>query len=402
MTADDDLSRSFVRTTLLLVGARLRRIAWLIVTLSLLFGGWMGWLIFGRVSVYATSNQTRLESSTFPFPIEVPVAGIVTECRLVLGAHVSENEILLQLDSKTFALQTDELASEITADDVAAAALQLELETSQKARDAVADLAHTTSEVGNARIAASHATSQFKEKERAIVRRLREAELTSELDSLRTEGEARTLRAQWAAAEAQAVLDSNNGLVNVRDRDTQIAGLKKSLGDALALKAVHEARLREAEYEIDRRRVRAVAAGELADITPCSAGMTLQPGTKLATLIPRADVRAVSLFRPEDAVGRLMVGQPAILRIDNFPWTQYGTLGAAVDRVGSEPRDGLVRVELRVTRTSPTIPVLHGLTGTAEIEVERLSPFKLLLRMAGQALADESAGGPRAPAPGSN
>ena len=43
----------------------------------------------------------------------------------------------------------------------------------------------------------------------------------------------------------------------------------------------------------------------------------------------------------------------ARLRLDSFPWTQYGSLATTVSRVASEVRDGRVRVELTVASEPP-------------------------------------------------
>jgi membrane fusion protein (multidrug efflux system) len=81
-------------------------------------------------------------------------------------------------------------------------------------------------------------------------------------------------------------------------------------------------------------------------------------------------------------------GQPARLRLDGFPWAEYGTVAATVERVASEVRAGRVRVELAVDGKHPfTVPLEHGLPGRLEIEVERTTPATLILRAAGQALA---------------
>jgi membrane fusion protein (multidrug efflux system) len=70
-----------------------------------------------------------------------------------------------------------------------------------------------------------------------------------------------------------------------------------------------------------------------------------------------------------------------------FPWTKYGMLLAEVDRVGNEPKDGLIRVELVLRLPQRTnIPLQHGLPGSAEVEVERVSPFALVLDAAGRFL----------------
>jgi len=49
-------------------------------------------------------------------------------------------------------------------------------------------------------------------------------------------------------------------------------------------------------------------------------------------------------------------------------------------------RDGLVRVELDVTGTPAALPISHALPGSVEIEVERVRPAWLVVRMMGGAV----------------
>jgi len=396
----NDSFAPFARTNQLILRARLGRDATMIVAVLVLIGGWIAWLLLGRLSIYASSQQMKLESERLPLRVEVPVEGVVADCSLVLSREVTEGDTLVRLDARTFELQRNELDAELKADRSAIDALTRQLEAEDKARDAVAELAKRTQSAGNARIAASRTSSFYKSKETAITEQLHGAQLASELDMIRASGEAASLRAQMLAIAAQAALDWSNGKVSVIDRDTRIAALKKTLSDAEALAEVHHARLEALTFEVDRRTVRAIATGTLEDITPCTPGLGVLPGQVLATLLPHSEIHVVTFFHPEDAVGRVRQGQTAKLRIDNFPWTQYGTVDATVERVGSEPRDGMVRVELKIVRPNPSIPLVHGLTGLAEIEVERISPFKLLLRMSGQLLSQPK-GAPAPPASGS-
>jgi membrane fusion protein (multidrug efflux system) len=84
-------------------------------------------------------------------------------------------------------------------------------------------------------------------------------------------------------------------------------------------------------------------------------------------------------------------GQAARVRLEGFPWAQFGSVPAEVRRVASEVRDGQVRVELGL-RPAPdsAIPLQHGLPGTVEIAVDRASPALLVLRSAGQRLSRAS------------
>lgn len=94
---------------------------------------------------------------------------------------------------------------------------------------------------------------------------------------------------------------------------------------------------------------------------------------------------AVATFSPA-VLGRVRAGQPAQLRIDGFPWSQYGVVAAHVTRVRTDSiRDRGVRVELSLRPVSaPSIPLQPGMTGRAEIVVDRVSPAALVLRAAGK------------------
>ena len=95
-------------------------------------------------------------------------------------------------------------------------------------------------------------------------------------------------------------------------------------------------------------------------------------------------LKIVTDFLPPAALGRIQPGQPARLRLEGFPWTQYGAVSATVASVASEVRDGWVRVELAVhPDAAPPIPLQHGLPGTIEVEVDHISPATLVLRTAG-------------------
>jgi hypothetical protein len=78
-------------------------------------------------------------------------------------------------------------------------------------------------------------------------------------------------------------------------------------------------------------------------------------------------------------------GQTVRFALDGFPWLQYGFVEAAVTHIASEPRAGRVRVECSIRQTPPGVKLEHGLLGKAEIVVEHVSPWTLLLRAAGQA-----------------
>jgi membrane fusion protein (multidrug efflux system) len=122
---------------------------------------------------------------------------------------------------------------------------------------------------------------------------------------------------------------------------------------------------------------------------------------RLQAIVPEGILKIVALFQPSEALGRVRPGQPARVRFDGFPWTQYGSTPARVSNVAAELRDGRIRVELTfdagALTTIPGIPYQHGLTALVDVEIERVSPATLVLRSAGVWTHERAAPTPIAP-----
>jgi multidrug resistance efflux pump len=132
------------------------------------------------------------------------------------------------------------------------------------------------------------------------------------------------------------------------------------------------------ELEVERHIVRSPVDGALGSVAVLQPGAVVAAGLQIATVVPDGELQVIAAYGPS-AIGRLAPGQPARLKLDGFPWTRWGTVAARVTRVASEVRDGAVRVELAI-EPGATIPLAHGMTGTVEVEVERVSPATLVLR----------------------
>ena len=389
----------FPRTQRSLRGQALGRQAGVIVALVFLFGGWLVWLGAGKVSLYVVSQQARVEVQRLPVPVQAPVDGQVTFADVTLGRNVEPGDPIVTLDTKPLELQRAEKEAALRTGLASLESLHAELSAEERARAAVAGVADQTVRAGQARVSANKKAADFKQKEAQIVAELRDASAISGLDALHTTADAEETRAQLAAASAQAALDTRTSTTSLRDRDARLASVRYIISQGEAETETLRAQIQTLDYEISRRTVRAPVAGTLADVMPISVGMTITSQQRLATIVPRGTVRVVAFFAPQDSIGRVRAGQRATLRVDNFPWTQFGTVGALVDQVGSEPRDGTIRIELKVTQPNSSIPMEHGLTGICEVQVERISPFQLLLRTAGQWVAPaRGGGGPAGPA----
>jgi membrane fusion protein (multidrug efflux system) len=232
------------------------------------------------------------------------------------------------------------------------------------------------------------ARAQFATEEATRSMRLHARGLLAELDLLRVQAEAQ--RRQATANSLQLAIDRLQREQQTRqsDRKAQLDRLKREITQLEGQRTTITAMLKRLAHEIERRHIRAPVAGRLGEVATLQIGTFVKAGDKLGAVVPAGSLTAVAEFLPAVALGRVRAGQPARLRLDSFPWTQYGSLAMTVSHVASEVRDGRVRVELTVAaEPQARLPLQHGLRGTVEVEVEQAAPATLVLRAAGQLLA---------------
>ncbi|MGR9105695.1 MAG: HlyD family secretion protein [Gammaproteobacteria bacterium] len=159
---------------------------------------------------------------------------------------------------------------------------------------------------------------------------------------------------------------------------------EKDLADLLGQLERYEATVNRLENEIERHRIIAPIGGRVGEVVPeLRVGTYLTDGRMVAKIVPFDELKVVARFLPKDALGRVRSGQTGRMRLDAFPWAQYGTIAVRVERVGEEIHEGYQQVELALG-ASRNVTLQHGLTGTVEVEVEKLSPAYLVLRAAGR------------------
>jgi multidrug resistance efflux pump len=146
--------------------------------------------------------------------------------------------------------------------------------------------------------------------------------------------------------------------------------------------------MRRLDEIIARRAIRAPVSGTVGDLARVTPGMAVQSGMSIAVIVPGGHTHIVAQFPPHVAGGRVEIGQRARFRLQPFAWSDAEVIRARVTRVASEPNNDAIRVELAAeplnTRGVASRWLQHGVTGTAEVETERLSPLQLILRSAGK------------------
>jgi multidrug resistance efflux pump len=340
--------------------------------------------------VYEVSDAARLETGGFVHAVDSPVAGRVAAVRHRLGDTVAAGDILFEIDPEKQRHELAEGTARVASQKTQIDAIRRELDTEAALRlreDAAAarQIAEAKARLREAAIAVDLARN---ESERSV--RLRVSGLVSEMDVLRAAAEVekrQALAEALAAAAARVEAEHQAQRVRSSARTAHLVHeLETNAGELGSLDA-HVVGL---GRDLDERLIRAPIAGRVGGLGDRRVGSVVEAGTRLADLVPAGALRVRAYFAPS-SVGRIRAGQPARLKVEAFPWTQWGVLEGRVGRVASESPDGRVEVEIDLDAGQGTsIPAQHGLVGTAEIEVERISPAVMVLRAAGARWAHRS------------
>ncbi|MCC6525472.1 MAG: HlyD family efflux transporter periplasmic adaptor subunit [Polyangiaceae bacterium] len=391
---------AFPRTLRSLAAAEARPRRALLVGALLVVAAWLAWFFLATITVVESSTAARLEVDAAPHAVQSPVAGRVLKVSLELDREVEAGEVLVELDAELERLKLEEERQRLTSLTAQLLRARGEADASDAASRADLRTAAAAIDEAQARARGAEATAGLSRARQEAFDKLAAKSGVAELDRKRAEAEriAREEAASSAVAGAERL--ASEGRAKVEDARArrekvlrEIAGLEGDIG-------VSQTAVARLEAEIERRKLRAPIAGRLGQVTALRPGATVAEGERVALVVPKGELRVVSQFPVATAVGRVRAGQPARVRLDGFPFTAYGTLGASVSGIGTEAEGGVVRVELSVERErSAAIPIQHGLTGVVEVEVERLSPASLVLRLAGRAL-QPGAAAPRFPVSG--
>ena len=366
----------------------------LVTALALLaMAGWSAWMLLARIEVHAVSREARLQIATDPHPVQLEVSGRVRTVRAAVGDRVEAGQVLVELDTHAQELDLVQARAELEAHGARAVALEQRAEALDEAGTHSRRASRLTARVAQARRREAQAALDVAEEEHDRTLRIMETGSVPELEMLRLRGEQTRQRAVVEALrleidQLRIVASADEG-----ERRALQAEVAAERVEARGAVARSEAIVRKLEHVIAMRLVRAPVSGRVGELAELTAGTVVEAGQRVGTVVPDGELVIVAQLPPAQAVGRLAPGQPATLRLDGFPWTSFGTIRGHVREVASEPREGLVRVEVAIDAFAPRIPHEHGLPGTLEVEVERVSPAALFLRAAGQLLAGEPPGG---------
>lgn len=349
---------------------------------------WTTWFLCGSVSVVEVSHRARLEVRQAAHTVNAPLAGTLVAALPALGTEVKAGDLLVALDAGPLALRLREEDARRQGLLAQQAALRQELASREQAVGLDRQTAQAAVQGALLRTDEATTAAGFAGDNERRLTADSEAGGTARVDALAARAEARKLTAAQNALAAEARRIATDALARAAQQRAVIDSLQRTLATLRAEANTSAATLQRLALEVDHHRIRAPVAGWLGEVAPVHAGEFVAAGQKLVTVIPAGELIAVADFEPAAVLGRVRPGQSAQLRLDGFPWAQYGSVAATVSRVAGEIRDNRIRVEFMPSAGWPAgVRAQHGLPGTMEVTLETVAPARLLLRAAGQRLA---------------
>jgi multidrug resistance efflux pump len=357
---------------------------WISATATAALAAWIFWASFAQISLYEVSSDARVELDGATYPVDAPFTGRVVASGLRIGQHVRRGDLLIEIDAMAEQLQLREVQVQAQGLEPQIAQLNAQIAAegnmrSEEDRGGRLKVQEAESRVHEAQIPADYAAKNL-----TRIRALYAQSYVSAHDLEKAESDASQLRAAASTLEMAAGRIPRDQAARNRERDVRVGRLQGEIATLEAQRDTLQAESARLNYEIERRRVRAPVDGVIGEALNLRVGAVVADGDRLGSIVPEGRL-LVAHYPAQAAFGRIRAGQPATLRLDGFPWAEFGTVSATVAEVGREVRDGKVRVELALRPQSSFHGSLeHGMPGTLEVAVERLSPLNLTLRTAGQ------------------
>ncbi len=218
---------------------------------------------------------------------------------------------------------------------------------------------------------------------------------------LKVTQEQRGMETELAALEGQR-RTLHSAMRNIeRAREAYLTERLRELTDAeLAAqreRAALEQELAAARHRLQRHRLHAPVAGRVQQLATHTIGGVVAPAQELLRIVPVGDELEIEAHVLNRDAGEVHPGMPAVVKLQAYPFTRYGTLTAQVVALSadalSDRAQGLVykaRVRLLADDpgTRPEMRLAPGMAATVEIRIGERRVIELLLNPLVRALKE--------------
>jgi hemolysin D len=376
VTSSDD--REFLPAALeiLETPASPKRVAFIWIV-CLMMAAALGWSYVARLDIYAVASG-RIQPSGRSKVIQPLDPGKVKTIAIDNGMRVKAGDLLLELDSTDAYAERDAAAADLEAFDAEIPRRRAEIEAVLSGAPSspkvvfpsnvgpslqMRELNVLGAEMAQYKSSRETLKAQFAEKT-ATQSRLRSSiaareQLIAVLNqrlSMKRELLARQAGPLTAVLDAQQqveqeltnmaydkgqLLETEAGMVSIESKmDEQqkqfIADQATKLADAERKRDHLAEDLLKAVAKADRVRLTAPISGTVQQLAVNTIGQVVTTGQPLLVIVPDSGTLEIEALVPNTDIGFLEVGQDAVIKIDAFPFSRYGTVDGKVVRVSRD------------------------------------------------------------------
>ena len=359
-----------------------RRIRAVAVALALL-AGWIVWALVGRVSIVAVSKRGRFESRRAVRQIAIPVSGRITAINISLGQRVKRGDVLVELDSADATIRRAKALADIDLLQRRIEAFNGQIAATRALAAAQMNVAAAKlRQAGESRVEAAH-LAEIESAKADRLGRLGQQGLVPPSDASEARSRADAERAKGrglAAAEEQVAKERAEAISTA---EAKVRSLESDRIELQGLLAADQAAVQQASVDIERLSVRAPADGRIGSSAELRPGAWVGEGTVVASIVPIEPMEVAAWFALDD-MPLLRTGQPAWIWLDAQGRGGRRRFAATVTGIERDPSGTDFRVTLRLAALPPSgSGIDQGFPATVTVDVQRLSPFDVLLRAAG-------------------
>ena len=241
-------------------------------------------------------------------PIKAPFAGVVKQILVREGQQVSANQELLRLDPDVSGKRADTLREQI-------------------------GLERTRFNEESRSIEAK--AQSLRERTDGLIRLLRTEKLIySQIAPLASQGGIQKLQLlQQRNKVEQLESEIAQSRANLQEVEAQLLKMKQ---ESLRELADLDRQLAEVMDTQDKEVLRAPLSGVVFGLVPSSPGYAASAGETLVKVVPGGVLEAKVYLSNRD-VGFVKQGMPAQIRVDTFPFTQFGSITGSLKTIGTLP-----------------------------------------------------------------
>lgn len=241
-------------------------------------------------------------------PIKAPFAGVVKDILVKEGEQVSANQLLLRLDADVSDKRAETLKAKI----------KLERTRFEEESNSIGARAES-----------------LNERTDGLMRSQRmEKQIYSQIAPLASQGgiqKVQLLQQQNRVEQLQSEIAQSRA--NLQEVQAQLLKMKQ---ESLRELADLDRQLAEVRDTQAKEELRAPLSGVVYELVPSSPGYAASAGETLVKVVPGGVLEA-KVFLANRDVGFVKTGMPAQIRVDTFPFTQFGAISGSLKAVGTLP-----------------------------------------------------------------